>query len=202
MLTIRDLRKTVGGRTLFEQAVHAGELRRAGRPRRPERRGQVHLVLAHPQARRPGRGHHRARRLDHDRFPAPGKRTGGRETVMDIATGRVGELPTLEKRLRELEEAGNVEGRNTSKPRQARRPEQPPDRGQGQEDAARTRLPRDGFRPAGPRDERRLDHARAPRPPVGHGAGPAPARRADQPPRPACPCSGCKTTSKRTPAPC
>ncbi len=29
---------------------------------------------------------------------------------MDIATGRVGELPTLEKRLRELEEAGTVDG--------------------------------------------------------------------------------------------
>ncbi len=34
----------------------------------------------------------------------------GAETVMDIATGRVGELPTLEKRLRELEEAGTVDG--------------------------------------------------------------------------------------------
>ena len=35
------------------------------------------------------------------------KRTGD-ETVLDVATGRVDELPRLEKRLHELEQAGDV----------------------------------------------------------------------------------------------
>jgi ATP-binding cassette, subfamily F, member 3 len=43
---------------------------------------------------------------------------------------------------------------------------------------------RDGFRPAGARDERRLGHARAPRAAARAGAGPADARRADEPSRP------------------
>ena len=34
----------------------------------------------------------------------------GRETVIDIATGRVTEIPRLEKRLKELEQAGTVDG--------------------------------------------------------------------------------------------
>ena len=34
----------------------------------------------------------------------------GEESVMDVATGRAGELPALEKTLRELEEAGTVSG--------------------------------------------------------------------------------------------
>jgi ATP-binding cassette subfamily F protein 3 len=34
----------------------------------------------------------------------------GAESVMDVATGRAGELPALESRLRELEEAGTVDG--------------------------------------------------------------------------------------------
>ena len=33
----------------------------------------------------------------------------GEETVLEVATGRAGELPRLEKRLKELEAAGSVD---------------------------------------------------------------------------------------------
>ena len=69
MLTIRDLRKTVGGRTLFENAsmqVNYGERVALVGPNGAGKSTLFSLIL---KRGRPRCGRDRARRLDHDRLP-------------------------------------------------------------------------------------------------------------------------------------
>ena len=110
----------------------------------------------------------------------------GDETVLDVATGRVDELPRAGKAAARTGEGGRrVRPGIPGGAREARRAERSAGGDEGEEDVARPRLSRHGFRPEGARDERRLDHARAPGAAAGDGAGPAAAGRADEPPRPA-----------------
>ena len=77
----------------------------------------------------------------------------GDETVMDVATGRAGELPRWRSVLHELEQPATVDVPGIPRgAREARGAEQSASRGQGEEDAARARLSsEDRFRPAGAR---------------------------------------------------
>jgi len=110
MLTIRDLKKTVGGRTLFENAsmqVNYGErVALAG----PNGAGKSTLFSIILKMDVPDAG-----TVERDEWtmigylPQESEPAGG-ETVMDVATGRVVELPALEKQLRALEKAGSVDG--------------------------------------------------------------------------------------------
>jgi ATP-binding cassette subfamily F protein 3 len=110
MLTIRNLRKTIGGRTLFENAamqVNYGErIALVG----PNGAGKSTLFSIILKTNDPDAG-----TVDRDAWtmvgylPQEGEAVG-EETVMDVATGRAGELAALEKRLHELEKGGDVDG--------------------------------------------------------------------------------------------
>ena len=109
MLTIRDLRKTVGGRTLFENAsmqVNYGECVALVGPNGAGKSTLFSIILREEE---PDSG-----TVERDEWtmigylPQEGEASGS-ETVLEVATGRVGELPRLEARLKELEEAGSVE---------------------------------------------------------------------------------------------
>jgi ATP-binding cassette subfamily F protein 3 len=109
MLTIRDLKKTVGGRTLFQGAamqVNYGD--RVGLVG-PNGAGKSTLFSIILKTETPDSG-----TVDRDEWtmvgylPQEGEAVGD-ETVLDLATGRAGELPRLEKRLHELEQLGDVE---------------------------------------------------------------------------------------------
>src|SRR5688500_13139145 len=103
MLTIRDLRKTVGGRTLFENAamtINYGERVALVGPNGAGKSTLFSIILKHDV---PDAG-----MVQRDEWTMVGylpqeSEPSGDETVMDIATGRVGELPALETRLHELE---------------------------------------------------------------------------------------------------
>ena len=110
MLTIRNLRKTIGGRVLFENAamqVNYGErIALVG----PNGAGKSTLFSIILRENDPDAG-----TVERDAWtmvgylPQEGEAVG-EETVMDIATGRAGELSALEKKLHELEKAGDVDG--------------------------------------------------------------------------------------------
>jgi ATP-binding cassette subfamily F protein 3 len=109
MLTIRDLKKTVGGRTLFQNAamqVNYGD--RVGLVG-PNGTGKSTLFSVILKTEQPDAG-----TIDRDEWtmvgflPQEGE-VVGEETVLDLATGRAGELPALELKLHELEKAGDVE---------------------------------------------------------------------------------------------
>lgn len=110
MLTIRDLRMSVGGRTLFENAsmqVNYGERVALVGPNGAGKSTLFSLILRQNE---PDTG-----TIERDEWTMVGylpqeSEPVGDETVMDVATGRAGELPALEKRLRELEAAGTVDG--------------------------------------------------------------------------------------------
>ncbi len=110
MLTIRDLRKSVGGRTLFENAsmqVNYGERVALVGPNGAGKSTLFSVILRQAE---PDSG-----AVERDEWTMIGylpqeSEPVGEESVMDVATGRAGELPTLEKQLREFEEAGNVSG--------------------------------------------------------------------------------------------
>ena len=108
MLTIRDLKLTVGGRTLFEHAamqVNYGErVALVG----PNGAGKSTLFSAILGQRAPDAG-----TVERDEWTMVGylpqeSEKVGAETVLDLATGRTGEVPLLEARLKELEAAGDV----------------------------------------------------------------------------------------------
>ncbi len=110
MLTIRDLRKTVGGRTLFENAsmqVNYGErVALVG----PNGAGKSTLFSILLSTDTPDAG-----TVERDQWTMIGylpqeSEAVGDESVMDIATGRAGDVAALEKRLHELESAGAVDG--------------------------------------------------------------------------------------------
>jgi ATP-binding cassette subfamily F protein 3 len=109
MLTIRELRKTVGGRTLFEDAamtINYGErVALVG----PNGAGKSTLFSILLKLDTPDAG-----QVQRDEWTMIGylpqeSEPLGNETVLEIATGRVGELPALEKRLHELEQQGIVD---------------------------------------------------------------------------------------------
>ena len=106
---------------------------------------------------------------------------------MDVATGRAGELPALEKRLHELEKAGDVDGPEYLEAHAKHEAlERPAGRGEGEEDArAASATARADFdRPAREMSGGWVMRAHLARllvmePDLLH------ARRADEPPRPA-----------------
>jgi ATP-binding cassette, subfamily F, member 3 len=108
MLTIRDLKKTVGGRTLFQNAamqVNYGD--RVGLVG-PNGAGKSTLFSVILKTEEPDAGS-----IDRDEWtmvgylPQEGEAVGD-ETVLDLATGRAGELQGLDAKLHELEKLGDV----------------------------------------------------------------------------------------------
>jgi ATP-binding cassette, subfamily F, member 3 len=109
MLTIRNLKKSHGGRTLFEDAalqVNYGERVALVGPNGAGKSTLFSIIL---KTEDPDFG-----TVERDEWtmigylPQEGEAVGT-ETVLDVATGRAGELPKLEKRLHELEKAGIVD---------------------------------------------------------------------------------------------
>jgi ATP-binding cassette subfamily F protein 3 len=108
MLIIRDLKVTLGGRTLFEDATfnvnYGDRVALVG----PNGAGKTTLFSIILKEREPDAGV-----VERDEWtmvghlPQEGEALG-EETVLDVATGRVDELPLLEKRLHELERKGDV----------------------------------------------------------------------------------------------
>ena len=108
MLTIRDLKMTFGGRVLFEGAsfgVNYGDrVALVG----PNGAGKTTLFSIILKQLEPDAGE-----VLRDEWTMVGHlpqeaEANGDETILDVATGRVDELPRLEKRLHELEKAGDV----------------------------------------------------------------------------------------------
>ena len=108
MLTIRDLKKTVGGRTLFENAsfqVNYGERVALVGPNGAGKTTLFSIILKQREAD--------AGTIERDEWTTVGylpqeAEAHGDETILDVATGRVDELPQLEKLLHDLEKAGDV----------------------------------------------------------------------------------------------
>ena len=108
MLIIRDLKITLGARTLFENAsfqVNYGDRVALVGPNGAGKTTLFSLIL---KQREPDAG-----TVERDEWTMvgylPQEAEGhGDETVLDVATGRVDELPQLENRLHELEKAGAV----------------------------------------------------------------------------------------------
>ncbi|HTD68468.1 MAG TPA: ABC-F family ATP-binding cassette domain-containing protein [Candidatus Limnocylindria bacterium] len=110
MLTIRDLKMSLGGRMLFENAsfqVNYGDrVALVG----PNGAGKTTLFSIILKQKEPEAG-----AVQRDEWtmvgylPQEGE-AHGEETILDVATGRVDEVPRLEKRLHELEAAGDVSG--------------------------------------------------------------------------------------------
>lgn len=110
MLTIRDLRKSQGGRLLFEEAslqVNYGERVALVGPNGAGKSTLFSLILKKDE---PDAG-----TVQRDEWtmlgylPQEGEALGA-ETALDIATGRAGEIPALEAQLALLEKDGLVEG--------------------------------------------------------------------------------------------
>src|SRR5215207_1912850 len=109
MLTIRNLKKSHGGRTLFEEAalqVNYGERVALVGPNGAGKSTLFSIIL---KTEDPDSG-----TVERDEWtmigylPQEGEAEGV-ETVLDVATGRAGELARIEKRLHELEQAGTVD---------------------------------------------------------------------------------------------
>ena len=109
MLTIKKLKKTIGGRTLFEEAdmqVNYGERVALVGPNGAGKSTLFSLLLKKDEADSGTIERDEWTMIGH--LAQEGEATGD-ETVLDVATGRAGEIPALEKQLRELEEAGTVD---------------------------------------------------------------------------------------------
>ena len=108
MLIIRDLKMTFGGRTLFENAsfqVNYGERVALVGPNGAGKTTLFSIILKQKEAD--------SGVIERDEWTTVGylpqeAESHGEETIVDVATGRVDELPLLEKRLHELEKAGDV----------------------------------------------------------------------------------------------
>jgi ATP-binding cassette subfamily F protein 3 len=109
MLSIRDLKMSVAGRTLLENAslqVNYGDRVALVGPNGAGKSTLFSLIL---KRNFPDEGS-----LERDPWTTVGylpqeAEAIGDETVLEVATGRVTELPKLEARLHELERAGNVD---------------------------------------------------------------------------------------------
>src|SRR5882724_1434602 len=110
MLTIRDLKMSMGARVLFENAVmqvnYGDRVALVG----PNGAGKSTLFSIILKRAEPDEG-----TIQRDEWtmvgylPQEGEAVGG-ETVMEVATGKATEVPRLEQRLKELEAAGEVAG--------------------------------------------------------------------------------------------
>ena len=110
MLTIRDLKMTFGGRVLFEDASFAVNYGDRVALVGPNGAGKTTLFSIILKQLEPDAG-----TVERDEWTMVGHlpqeaEAHGDETILDVATGRVDELPRLEKRLHELEAAGDVSG--------------------------------------------------------------------------------------------
>jgi len=108
MLIIRDLKMTIGARVLFENAsfsVNYGErVALVG----PNGAGKTTIFSIILKQKEPDSGVvERDEWTTVGHLPQEAEAHGG-ETILEVATGRVDELPQLEKRLHELEKAGDV----------------------------------------------------------------------------------------------
>ncbi len=109
MLTIRDLKKSHGGRTLFENAsmqVNYSERVALVGPNGAGKSTLFNIILKEEE---PDSGS-----VDRDEWTMIGylpqeSEPVGDVTVLEIATGRAGELEALEKTLKQLEAAGTVD---------------------------------------------------------------------------------------------
>src|SRR5882724_2376885 len=108
MLIIRDLKVTLGGQTLFEDAAlkvnYGDRIALVG----PNGAGKTTLFSIILKQREPDAGV-----VERDEWTMVGHlpqeaEALGDESVLDVATGRVTELPHLENRMHELEKAGDV----------------------------------------------------------------------------------------------
>src|SRR5688572_18854571 len=103
MLTIRELKMSLGGRTLFENAsfgVNYGDRVALVGPNGAGKSTLFSLILGQKEAE--------SGTIQRDEWTMVGHlpqeaETHGDETILDVATGRVDELPRLEKLLHELE---------------------------------------------------------------------------------------------------
>src|SRR4051794_6850088 len=110
MLIIRNLKMALGGRTLFEEAsfqVNYGDRVALVGPNGAGKTTLFSLIL---KEQAPDAG-----TIERDEWTMVGylpqeAEPQGDETILEVATGRVDELPQLEKRLHELEAAGAVAG--------------------------------------------------------------------------------------------
>jgi ATP-binding cassette subfamily F protein 3 len=109
MLSIRDLKMSVAGRTLFENAsmqVNYGDRVALVGPNGAGKSTLFSLILKRNKADEGS--------IERDAWtmvgylPQEGEAIG-EETVLEVATGRAGEVPKIEKRLKELEAAGKVD---------------------------------------------------------------------------------------------
>jgi ATP-binding cassette subfamily F protein 3 len=108
MLTIRDLKMTFGGRVLFEDASFAVNYGDRVALVGPNGAGKTTLFSIILKQTEPDAG-----AVVRDEWTMVGHlpqeaEAHGDETILDVATGRVDELPRLEKRLHELEKVGDV----------------------------------------------------------------------------------------------
>ena len=109
MLSIRELKKSVGGRILFENAsmqINYGDRVALVGPNGAGKSTLFSIIL---KRNTPDEGS-----IERDAWtmvgylPQEGEAVG-EETVLEVATGRAAEIPALEKKLKELEEAGTVD---------------------------------------------------------------------------------------------
>jgi ATP-binding cassette subfamily F protein 3 len=108
MLIIRDLKMTIGARTLFENAsfqVNYGERVALVGPNGAGKTTLFSIILKQREAD--------SGTIERDEWTTIGylpqeAESHGEETIVDVATGRVDELPLLEKLLHDLEKAGDV----------------------------------------------------------------------------------------------
>src|SRR5829696_120694 len=110
MLTIRNLKMTLGGRVLFENASFAVNYGDRVALVGPNGAGKTTLFSIILRQKEPDSG-----TVSRDEWTMVGHlpqeaETHGEETILDVATRRVDELPHLVKRLHELEAAGDVSG--------------------------------------------------------------------------------------------
>jgi ATP-binding cassette subfamily F protein 3 len=108
MLTIRELKMTFGGRVLFEDASFAVNYGDRVALVGPNGAGKTTLFSIILKQLEPDAG-----TVERDEWTMVGHlpqeaEANGEETILDVATGRVDELPRLEKRLHELEAAKDV----------------------------------------------------------------------------------------------
>ena len=110
MLTIRDLKMSMGGRTLFEHAAmqvnYGDRVALVG----PNGAGKSTLFSIILKTLQPDEG-----TIERDEWTSVGylpqeAEALGDESVLDVATGRATEIPRLEKLLHQLEAAGTVSG--------------------------------------------------------------------------------------------
>ena len=108
MLNIKNLKMTFGGRVLFDDASFAVNYGDRVALVGPNGAGKTTLFSIILKQLEPDAGE-----VVRDEWTMVGHlpqeaEANGDETILDVATGRVDELPRLEKRLHELEKAGDV----------------------------------------------------------------------------------------------